>query len=80
MTLAQIQAIRAVARAIVEAIDAAGTLGAPAGTLYAALMSQGCSLTQFDSLTAGLQRAGLVTREGDLFRATDKGRAFAAQV
>lgn len=67
-TAAQAQALRAIVAAVVDAIAAAGPLGAPGGTLYAALMAHGCTLSQFESLMAALVRAGKVTRSGDLYR------------
>lgn len=78
MTPAQLQALRTAARAIVEACDLPH--GAPGGVLYAALMAQGCSLNQFTQIMAGLTSAGMVTKDGDCYSATSKGRAFAGLV
>jgi hypothetical protein len=80
MTRQQAQALQRIGGAIIEACDAAQPFGAPGGHLYAALMSQGCTLEQFEQIMAGLQRAGMVEREGECYRATDKGRTFAAMV
>ena len=52
--------------ATLDAIKAAGPNGAPAGILYAGLMSYGCNLTQFESLMSALERTGKIRREGDL--------------
>lgn len=49
-----------------DAIKAAGPTGAPAGVLYAGLMSYGCNITQFESLMSALERTGKIRREGDL--------------
>jgi hypothetical protein len=52
-------------------VRAAGSLGAPGGVIYAALMGQGCTLSQFESLMAGLVRAGKLRRDGDLYFVTE---------
>lgn len=70
MTKEQISALRAIGDAIVDACKAAGEMGAPGGHLYAALMAQGCTLSQFQSIMSGLELAGLVTRHGECYRAT----------
>ena len=62
-----LQAIRAVCDAIVCAVIAAGSNGAPAGPIYAALMTQGCTLEQFNALMSGLVRAGKLRQDGDLY-------------
>ena len=61
MTPQQIQAVRAIARAIVEAVREVGT--APAGPMYAALMGQGCTLNQFQQIMGQLTRAGFLTHD-----------------
>jgi hypothetical protein len=68
MTSQQIAAIRAVCDAIVDAVQAAGPLGAPGGVIYAALMAHGVSLDQYNQLMSGLVRVGKLTRDGDLYR------------
>lgn len=79
MNQQQAKALQAIARAIIEAVDAAGTTGAPGGTLYAALMTNGCTLEQFQQIMRGLVQAGMltVTLAGNVYNVTDKGRAFA---
>ncbi len=81
MTNEQIAALKAVAKAITEAVAIAGPLGAPgfsAGTdpcvgrlgdgyLYAALMSAGCTLNQFEQIMSGLVRAGVLTKRGECY-------------
>lgn len=52
---------------IVEAVKVAGTRGAPGGVLFAAMMGAGCTLDQFNQLMAALQRAGKVTKRGELY-------------
>ncbi len=53
--------------AVIESVKVAGPLGAPAGVMYAALMSQGCTLDQFNQLTGALVGMGKLRRQGDLF-------------
>ena len=67
LTIEQRNAIRLVADAIVELVAVAGSIGAPAGLLYAALMAHGCNLSQFQSLMAGLVRVGRLTQRGHLY-------------
>lgn len=67
MSEAQIQAVRKVARAIVETVREMGPMGAPAGPMYAALMAKGCTLSQFDAITGGLVRTGQLVRRGNVF-------------
>lgn len=61
MTPQQIEAVRAVARAIVQSVREVGT--APAGPMYAALMSKGCTLNQFTQIMGQLVRAGFLTHD-----------------
>ena len=53
--------------AIIEAVKAAGPVGAPGGVLYSALMSAGCNLAQFESIMSALVSAGKLRREGHLY-------------
>lgn len=76
----QTEALRTLSAAIIEAIDAAGPAGAPSGAVYAGLMAQGCTLDQYEQITDGLTRAGLIQRAGHLLTATDKGREFARAI
>ena len=73
-TAAQVKLLRMVADAIIDAVKAAGPLGAPAGVLYAALMGHGCTLSQFEQIMGGMVRAGLLTRSGDLYHVAEAGR------
>jgi len=66
----QAKALQMIVAAVLEAIQAAGPTGAPGGVLYAALMAQGCSKSQFDSLMAALVSTGKVRRDGDVYHAT----------
>ena len=51
---------------IVEVVRAGGSLGAP-GVVYAALMSQGCSLETYETFTAALVGAGRLTKRGHCY-------------
>jgi len=62
-----VKALRAVLEAILEAVAEAGPTGAPGGVIYAALMAQGCSLAQYQSLMDGLVSVRRLRREGDLY-------------
>ena len=67
LTNQQAAAIHLVVDAVVDAVKAAGDHGAPGGVIYAALMGQGCSLSQYESLMAALIRVGKLRRSGDLY-------------
>ena len=67
MTIEQAKALRMICDAVIDSVKAAGPLGAPAGTLYAALMTHGASLEQFESLMAGLVKIGKLTKQGHLY-------------
>jgi hypothetical protein len=62
-----VAAIRAIADAIVEAVNVAGDRGAPGGVLYAACMAHGLSLAQFEQFMGALVAAGKLTKRGDLY-------------
>mgnify|MGYP001005788984 CR=1 FL=1 len=70
LTPAQTQALRTIVGAVTEAIAAAGETGAPGGVLYAALMSQGCTLSQFESLMGALCRTGRIVKRGECYYAS----------
>jgi len=67
LTPEQRRAIAAVADAIIEAVRTAGSTGAPGGVIYAALMGQGCTLSQYESFMGALVRTGKLRRSGDLY-------------
>jgi len=67
LTPEQIQAIQAVANAIIDSVKAAGSIGAPGGVIYAALMGHGMNLSQFTSIMDALVRANRLTKQGDLY-------------
>jgi hypothetical protein len=67
MTPAQIALLQKVVSAIKEAVKAGGPLGTPGGTLYAALMAHGCTLSQFETIVGGMVKAQILKRRGDLY-------------
>ncbi|WP_423680204.1 winged helix-turn-helix domain-containing protein [Undibacterium sp. WLHG33] len=58
---------------VLEAIHESGLTGAPGGIIYAALMQQGATLDQFNTLMGCLVKAGNVTHEDQVYRITKKG-------
>lgn len=74
MNTAQARSLQQIAKAIIASCETF----APGGAIYAALMAQGCSLNQYQSIMSGLTGAGMLTQSGDCYTATDKGRTFAA--
>lgn len=63
----QLRAIKAVADAIVDAVRAAGSMGAPGGVIYAALMGHGCTFNQYQQFMGALVRTGKLRQRGDLY-------------
>ena len=53
--------------AVVSTVKETGPQGAPAGSLYAALMSGGATLQQFEQFMSVLVRAGRLRKSGDLY-------------
>lgn len=73
MTPTQTDAVLRICDAIVEAVEASNpSIGAPGGHLYAALMSSGCTLHQFNSIMVVLVRAGRLTKRGECYFAVAK--------
>lgn len=70
MTPTQIRAVASISLGVIEAIEAAGEQGAPAGALYAAMQAQGASFTQFMSLMGTLVRPGYLTLEDNCYHST----------
>jgi len=63
--LNQIQAMRKVLDAVIDAVKAS-PMGTPEGSLYAVLMTQGCSLNQFEAIIGALCKAGKIRKQGHL--------------
>lgn len=68
-----------IVRAILETINESGTMGAPSGILYTALMAQGMSLDTYQRLMGVIKEVGYVTEEHHCYHMTDKGRAWLAR-
>lgn len=64
------KALLQVIRAVQEAVAAAGPGGVPAGVVYAALMTQGCTLHAYEEIEALMIRVGALRKKGDLLFAT----------
>lgn len=67
MTPEQASLLRTVANAILETVKEMGPQGTPAGPLYAALMTTGMSLEQFESIMNGLVAAKMLRHSGHLY-------------
>jgi hypothetical protein len=63
----QVKGLRFILDAVVDAVKVAGDLGAPGGTIYAALMASGATLEQYQAIMSALVQAGKLTRSGDLY-------------
>ena len=61
--------ILAIANAIVEAVRDVAPDGAPASSLYLALMEHGCSFAQFEQIMDALVEAGKLRQECYLYYA-----------
>jgi hypothetical protein len=59
--------VKLVCDAIISAVEASGSQGAPGGTLYAALMTYGFSLEQFEAIMGSLVRVGELEKRGQLY-------------
>ena len=66
----QLYALATASLCVIEAVEAGGDQGAPAGVVYAAMQSQGASFTQFLTLTSTLVRPGYLTLEDNCYRKT----------
>jgi hypothetical protein len=66
-TIQQLEAIKLIVTSIIETVRDAGDMGAPSGPMYAACMSAGASLSQYQSLMDALVRTGKLRQSGDLY-------------
>ena len=64
--LTQKQALLALCQMFVEAVKAGGSMGAPAGVMYAAVMDK-MTLAQFEQVMSVLVGAGKVRKSGHLY-------------
>ncbi len=67
MAMTKDQALTEVLAALLLAVRAGGHSGVPGGVIYAALMTQGCSLEQFEALMGSLVRMHKVRKSGDCY-------------
>ena len=80
MTREQAKSLNVAAAGILQAVDVAGSLGAPGGVLYMGLMSSGYSIAEYQAVVGALEEGGLVLKSGDCYTLTDKGREMNAKV
>ncbi len=66
MSMSKREAVALITVTILEAVKAAGPLGAPGGHLYAAMMGS-CTLAQFQRFMAALVQAGVLRKEGQVY-------------
>ena len=78
MTIDQKHAVRAVAMVLLTAVSESGHLGAPSGVLYAAVMG-GLSLSQYQQIMGGMERAKWITLSGQCYHITAPGRGILAK-
>lgn len=77
MTKDEIKAAQRIGLALLETIEETGDEGAPEGVLFAAMNAAGCTLSQFQTLLAPLERRGFVKRiEPHLLVLTAEGKTF----
>ena len=76
------KSLNVAAAGIMQAIDAAGSLGAPGGILYAGLMSKGYTFNEYHQIMVGLASAGLIGQDAgaECFTLTDKGAVLNARI
>lgn len=76
MNIQQILTLKKIGHMILTSIQEASHVGpVPEGSMYAALMQHGATLSQFQQLLGGLESKGLVTREAHTVEITEKGVA-----
>ena len=66
----QVHALTLVCLGVIEAVEAAGVQGAPAGILYAGMHAQGATFAQFQDVMATLVRPGYLAIEQDSYVST----------
>lgn len=80
MSPTQLHALATASLGIIEAVEAAGDVGAPGGVLYAAMQAHGASLNQFQGLMRTLTNPGYLTLVGDCYHSTSKTQALKAKL
>lgn len=61
---------------VLEAAHDSGDIGAPSGTIYAAMMAHGATFNQFQTFMQGLTSRGMLTESGNCFYITEAGKQF----
>lgn len=74
----QLVAVARISIAVLDSVEEAGEIGAPAGPLYAAMQAQGATLSQFQSLMGTLTRPAYLALEDDCYFTPPKTAAFKA--
>ena len=64
------EALRLLIDAILDAVAAAGPMGAPGGHLYAALMGH-MGISTFNAIMSAMVRAGKLTKRGQCYHISD---------
>jgi hypothetical protein len=59
------QALKLICDGVIDSLKT-NPSGTPEGSLYAIMMSQGCTLEQFNAIISGLCSAGMIRKEGSL--------------
>jgi len=72
MNPAQMRAVAMVSLGVLDAVEEAGTHGAPGGVLYAAMQTQGATLQQYQSVMATMVNPGYLMLDGDCYHSTEK--------
>lgn len=74
MNAAQARALQTIVLGVLEAVEAGGKVGGPGGVLYAAMMAQGATFNQFQSIMSGMVSKGLLTLDdSDCYHITALG-------
>lgn len=63
----KVSVLKQIGQALVETVEEAGPLGAPSGPMYAAVMTLGITLDQYEQIMAGLVAAGRLRKSGDCY-------------
>lgn len=72
----RLEAIERISKAILEAVQQSGAMGAPGGHLYLVMNMFGMTLDQFQQFMGGLTEQGCLTHEFECYRLTDKGAEY----
>lgn len=72
MNPTQMRAVATVSLGVIEAVEAAGHIGAPGGVLYAAMQAQGATLQQYQAVMGTLTNPGYLVLDGDCYQSTPK--------